>query len=139
MLANSQAALETYIPRNVRGNILCAVPLHGAEESLLWLQQEYGMQVRATGNIARGREPRWSLREDFRPMRGLSALLTKEVQTAQREDIMRTHAAAAGTEAGAATEARRRAPSEVQGHAARAACPQQAPGENQICGRQWCP
>ena len=113
--------LKAILPEASEEDILSAVPLQGAKETLEWLSSQYGIAVNAAGTIAKEHEPKWNLDEDFKPMRGLTGLLTRAVQEKQYADLVRRHAAAAATEEEQAHGLRREAPADAQEHRARAA------------------
>ena len=87
--------MRAILPDATDPEILAAVPLAGAEDTLSWLKSTYNFEISAAGTIAREQEPRWDIRADFRPSKGLTGLLTNEIQKKQRDDALARHAAAA--------------------------------------------
>ena len=74
---------------------MSAIPLQEAEAMLQWLRETHGIEVGGSGTLARDREPRWDLRSDFEPMRGLGGMLAKEVHARQHQDAIARHDVAA--------------------------------------------
>ena len=73
-----------------------AIPLEGVEETLKWLKESLGVEVSASGGIAKEREPRWNIHEDFKPMRGLVSALMRTLQEKQQAEDAEGRAAAIG-------------------------------------------
>ena len=106
-LPTARRHLRAILPEATEDEILGAVPLSGADDMLRWLREKWGIEISATGTIAREREPRWDLRTDFAPLKGLTGTLTRAIQTRQFEDACERHAAAAARTATAARTAGR--------------------------------
>ena len=116
--------MRAILPDADEESILKAVPLAEAESSLQWLRDEYGIEVAAGGGVARDREPRLCLLDDFKPVKGLMGTLTREVQRREREKVIARHTAAEVEARKSATLVWRRYPGFAKHMAARAAAHQ---------------
>ena len=106
--------LRAILPTAAGEQIMDAIPLAGAESMLEWLRDTGGIEIGASGQIAREREPRWDIRSDFQPIKGLMGLLTREIQRKQRIDVLERHTAEAKRAEGMASAKRRADPASAQ-------------------------
>ena len=93
-LPSARQHLRTILHEATEQEIRRAAPLTEAQSTLDWLKDEHGIEIIADGGIARGREPRLNLADDFPAVTGLMGKITREVFEKERDDLLRRHAAA---------------------------------------------
>jgi hypothetical protein len=79
--------LRRILPDTPESDILAAIPLQGVEGQLEHLKT-LGIEITMYGSIAVGAEPRFNLREDFQPVRGVLGVIAKALATTERDKLV---------------------------------------------------